>query len=296
VSRLIPTAAAAPIDPASCLAAAEASGVDARDDAAFESLAPLLAALSADTGLLGRAAISVLKDGGDAMPAAWGAQVVMLAPPGERFVLRAGLWPGSADPMLADSGHDAFFYGVPHDHDFAFLTCGHLGPGYTSDEWEVDPATLAGLPGERVSLRSIGRHRLCPGEIRHYRAHRDIHRQHPPERFSVSLNLLARTPAHDWLGQYRYDTGQDRIAAALGHTPTELLFELSIRLGNGIDLAVEAGRQHRDRRTRIAAWRALTAAAPDRLPSLLSRDSVAADRVLSAHARAIAAELDVSAR
>jgi hypothetical protein len=31
------------------------------------------------------------------------------------------------------SGAAAFVYGLPHDHNFDFLTLGYFGPGYWSD-------------------------------------------------------------------------------------------------------------------------------------------------------------------
>lgn len=293
MSRLIAAPAAGILDPAECLALAEASNVDAADETAFESLAPLLASLAANPDFLADAAITVLKRRRERVTPIWGSQALTLAT-GSRFVLRASLWPGARDAILSDSGPGAFFYGVPHDHDFAFLTCGYAGPGYLSEEWEVDANIPAGTPGECVALRGQGRHRLIAGQIRHYRAYRDVHAQIAPEAFSVSLNLLARAAPHPWRGQLRYDAGGS-VVGAISATPTALLLELSIQQGNGLDLAVETGRDHSCRRTRIAAWRALAAASPAALRPLLARPTVAADRILAAYAAAIAAELDGSA-
>lgn len=294
MSRLIAVPAPDPVDAAECLARAEASGVDARDPDALASLAPILAGLAADRGLVARHAVAALKAGGGVDAGGYGAQVLLLAPPGERFLLRAALWPGPGDAPLADSGDAAFFYGAAHDHDFAFLTCGHAGPGYSSDEWQVDPDAVSGVPGERVPLVPLGRHRLAPGDVRLYRAHADIHAQIAPESFSVSINLLAREGGVPWRPQYRYDTAKGCVAAELGTAPAALLIEIAAALGegDGLDLAAEFAAQHREPSLRIAAWRALRRSAPMLLRPLLARRDVAADRRLSAHARAIATELE----
>lgn len=290
MSRLIGTAPTGALDALECLSRAEAAGID--DEAGLATLADDLAALSADRGLVARAAERVLAEGGGAVDnGGYGAQALLLAPPGRRFVLRAAFWPGTGDALLADSGPGAYFYGAAHDHDFAFLTCGHAGPGYLSDEWVLD-APHAGLPGEAAALRPIGRHRLAPGDVRLYRAHVDIHAQAPPEALSVSVNLLMRTDAGGWLGQYRYDTDRGCVAAALGAMPAGLLLDLAVDLGAGLDLIESFGADHPDPRVRIAAWRTLARTAPSLLRPLLGRGAVAADRLLAAHARAIAADLD----
>lgn len=292
MSRLIHTAPAGAIDAAECLARAEASGIDVRDEAALAALAPDLAALSADRGLVARAAERILAGGGGlAASGGYGAQALLLAPPGRRFVLRAAFWPGAGDAILADSGPAAFFYGVAHDHDFAFLTCGHAGPGYWSEEW-TRSAAIAGMAGEAVALTPLGRHRLNPGDVRLYRAGLDIHAQAPPAAFSVSINLLARAQAGPWLGQYRYDTDRGCIAAALGAMPAALLLDLAVELDDGLDLAERYGTRHPEPMIRIAAWRTLARRAPGRLRPLLARGDVAADRLLAAHARAIETDLD----
>lgn len=290
MSRLIETMGCGELDAAECLARAEASGVD--DAAGLAALADDLAALSADRGLVAHAAERVLAGGGGAADnGGYGAQALLLAPPGRRFVLRAAFWPGTGDAMLADSGPAAFFYGTAHDHDFAFLTCGHAGPGYSSDEWEL-AAPHAGLPGEPAALVPLGRHRLSPGDVRLYRAHVDIHAQVPPPALSVSVNLLMRDDAAPWLGQYRYDTERGVVAAALGVMPASLLLDLAVDLGAGLDLVAAFAAGHPERWIRIAAWRTLARAAPSALRPLLGRGDVAADRLLAAHARAIATDLD----
>ena len=112
------------------------------------------------------------------------------------------------------SGPAPFFYDLPHDHNFSFLTVGYLGPGYWSDYYEHDGDAHAGLDGEPVELRFVERSRLSEGRVLLYRAHRDIHVQRPPDSFSVSLNILAADPGQHWRTQYRFDidTRHDRRA------------------------------------------------------------------------------------
>ncbi|MFX9061834.1 hypothetical protein ABTN34_19000, partial [Acinetobacter baumannii] len=65
--------------------------------------------------------------------AAYGAQAILLAPPNGNYVLRANCWPARDDAIVRASGTAPFFYDMPHDHNFPFLTYGYLGPGYWSD-------------------------------------------------------------------------------------------------------------------------------------------------------------------
>ena len=59
----------------------------------------------------------------------YSAQVVMLHGRSNKFIIRANFWPALKDSVVRHSGTDPFFYGVPHDHNFSFLTVGYLGPG-----------------------------------------------------------------------------------------------------------------------------------------------------------------------
>ncbi|MEI9927755.1 MAG: hypothetical protein WDN44_08700 [Sphingomonas sp.] len=73
--------------------------------------------------------------------------MLLLRPPNGRYVLRANFWPARADPVTRASGAAAFFYDLPHDHNFPFLTYGYLGPGYWSDYYEYEIGDVIGLPG-----------------------------------------------------------------------------------------------------------------------------------------------------
>ena len=121
---------------------------------------------------------------------AYGPQVVMLSQLGSEFFLRANAWPSRDEHVVRASGSGPFVYGLAHDHNFDFLTFGYFGPGYVSDYWEYDHEAVAGAIGETAGLRYIGRQRLKPGKLMHYRAHRDVHSQLPPPALSVSLNVM----------------------------------------------------------------------------------------------------------
>ena len=66
----------------------------------------------------------------------------------------------------------------------------------------------------------------------HYRAHRDVHCQHPPASVSVSLNICAASPAQGWFDQYRFDTENGRIAGVLNASANEVLLRLGGALGD----------------------------------------------------------------
>lgn len=101
--------------------------------------------------------------------------------------------------------------GLPHDHNFDFLTLGYFGPGYWSDYYEYDYGEVTGWRGEAVpSLRRIERSRLEQGKLMLYRAHIDVHAQYAADALSVSLNIMHTTGAQGWLDQYRFDLERRR--------------------------------------------------------------------------------------
>ncbi|WP_108786527.1 transposase, partial [Erythrobacter sp. Alg231-14] len=105
----------------------------------------------------------------------YGPQAIMLSPLRGRMFLRANIWPAEHDLCFRNSGARTFVYGVPHDHNFSFLTSGYLGPGYASDYYEYDYDAVTGYRGENAGLRFIERSALHQGKMMLYRAHRDVH-------------------------------------------------------------------------------------------------------------------------
>ncbi|NIJ07860.1 hypothetical protein FHS31_001470 [Sphingomonas vulcanisoli] len=247
------------------LAAMEARDFDGDDEAAYVEAAPLLAGLSADRGFLGDLLIEALKDraGAQERDNGYGPQVVLLHR-GPGWFVRANLWPEAGDALVRASGAERFFYGIPHDHNFSFLTVGHFGPGYWSDYFEPD-GDFVGVPGEPVSLRFIERTQLSEGKVALYRAHRDIHSQLPPESLSVSLNIVQGTAGRAFLDQYRFDVDRGRIAEQLARSPIEPLLGFLAPLGGeeGRKLLDHFSAHHPCDRIRFGAFRALADAAPD---------------------------------
>lgn len=276
--------------------ALDAAPFDARDEEEFAALGPLLARLGRNRGFLAELAIEELKTrcAGQHAGNGYGAQVFLLRPPNGRYVLRANFWPARQDPVVRASGEKAFFYDLPHDHNFPFLTYGYLGPGYWSDYFEYDVEGVTGLPGEDAGLRFVERARLQPGTLMLYRMRRDIHVQLPPDSFSVSLNILGADPAQPWLEQYRFDISRGAIAAGLTCTASEALVALSVHLANGLDLAEAMAGHHPCERMRVTALTALASAQPHAAQAILERAAVSPSAYVAGHARIRLAALDAA--
>ena len=241
--------------------ALETSGVDPRDDDAFAALGPWLARLGRNPTFLADVALAELESGFAGQRGnGYGAQVLMLRPPRGRFTLRANLWPARADAVVRAGGPDSFFYDLPHDHNFSFLTYGYMGPGYWSDYYRYDGA--ARLPGDPAGLVFEERARLEPGRLMLYRAHRDVHVQLPPDAFSVSLNVLGHVAGQSWRSQYRFDVAANRVAEGLTVARSEALLTIAAATGDGLALAADLARHHPAPRMRLTALAAFADAAP----------------------------------
>lgn len=224
-----------------CVARLDARGFDPQDEASLHSAAQALAGLAANRSFLGDLLIDELAGARPAQATAYGPQAIMLAGPRRGYFLRANIWPARGDPAFQASGAASFVYGLAHDHNFDFLTVGYFGPGYVSDYWEYDYASVRGEPGEPVDLRFLERSALAEGRVLHYRAHRDVHCQHPPESLSVSLNVCAANPAQGWFDQYRFDTDEGRVAGVLNPGAGEVMLRIGAALGSGESLALAGG-------------------------------------------------------
>ncbi|MEE4288165.1 MAG: transposase [Erythrobacter sp.] len=195
----------------------------------------------------------------------YGPQAIVLSPlrgTGRRqLFLRANIWPAKGDRWLEASGAASFVYGVPHDHNFSFLTSGYHGPGYVSDYYEYEYEEVAGYPGEPVDLRFTGRSALSQGRIMLYRAHRDVHAQFPPEALSVSLNVMHVDPAQGWLDQYGFDLERGEVARVLSASATEAFLRIAVAGGSeeALDYARWVGAHHPSERLRLASFEARAA-------------------------------------
>jgi len=252
-------------DPAVCglaeaVAAIDAKGFDPRDEASLVHAALWLRRLGNDRVFLGDLLVEQLAAGYryEAVESGYGPQAIVLSGARNGYFLRANIWPAEHDHAFRTSGARSFVYGVPHDHNFDFLTVGYFGPGYLSDYYEYDYGSVAGWRGEPANLRFVERSALAPGRLLHYRAHRDVHRQLPPESLSVSLNVVAADPASGWFDQYGFDLEADRVTGALNPTSTEAFLRIAVGLGGAeaLDLAERFGRHHPSDRLRLACFEA----------------------------------------
>ena len=254
------TGVAAPCSLAECLAALDETGFDPADPASLERAAHWLARLGANRDFLGNIALEELKAGCD-RPGGQGycPQVMMLGKARAGWFVRANIWPSAQEAVVRESGEAAFVYGLPHDHNFSFLTVGYHGPGYRSDHYEVDPDTIIGVAGEHVTLRFVETSLLDRGRVMLYRARRDVHCQFAPETLSVSINLMHSAAQQRWHDQYRYDLASSTIAAVLTQCTGDALarFSLALDPANGRDLLEHIAARHQIDRMRWSAIQAL---------------------------------------
>ena len=273
-----------------CIAALEARGFDPRDDESLLHGAHWLRRLGANRDFLADLLLAELarRHREDYTAAGYGPQVVMLSAAGGEVFLRANIWPSRDEHMVRASASGPFVYGLPHDHNFDFLTFGYFGPGYWSDFWTYDYAAVAGAVGEPAGLRFAGRERLEPGRLLHYRAHRDVHSQFAPDALSVSLNVMHAGGAHGWLDQYRFDVERNTIAGVLSPGASEVFLRIAVGLGGveALDLAERFARTHPSDRMRLTALEAEAGALdPIACDDLWRRAERSASRLIALEAR-----------
>ena len=251
---------------ADLVGALEAGDFDARDEDGFASWGTALKKLANNRTFLADMVIEALKNECEdqARDNQYSAQVVMLHAHSTKFTLRANLWPAAQDSIIRHSGTNPFFYGVPHDHNFSFLTVGYLGPGYWSEYYEYEYDKVVGVPGEKVDLRFVEKARLDPGKVMLYRAHRDVHHQLPADEMSVSINIMQASPHQPFLSQYRFDVERCEIAGILTRSSSEALLALAANHedGNARDLVESFAAHHPCDRIQFTAINELAAAAP----------------------------------
>ena len=239
---------------------------DPADEESFAAMAPMLKRLSNNREFLAELAVAELKDrcSRQSLENRYSSQVIMLHRASEKYFIRANFWPSPEDSVLRTSGLSPFFYHVPHDHNFSFLTVGYLGPGYWSEYYEYDYEAVAGYAGEKVDLRFVEKTRLEQGKVMLYRAHRDVHNQLPADSLSVSINIMEASNRLPFLSQYRFDVKTCQIAGILTRTATEALLALAANHGgdNGRELVETFAAGHPCDRIQFAAMRELAAAAP----------------------------------
>ena len=238
------------------------AGVDLGDEDSLARCAVLLAGLANNRDFLADRVVAELKASyRDQLEAnRYSAQVFLLHRSRCGYFIRANMWPAERDAAYAASGAAAFAYGLPHDHNFSFLTVGYWGPGYISDYYDYDAEAVDGRLGEPLNLRFVERSSLSEGTMMLYRAHRDIHSQLPPERLSVSLNIMDEGEAVPWRDQYIVDLESRTIARRPTITAAEMLLRCAVHLTDeGKDIADHFAAAHPVPRVRATALAALAA-------------------------------------
>ena len=288
MARVIPGSDEEAISLGELVQALNDDGFDPGDEESFAAAAPLLRRLANNRDFLAELAIEELKDRctRQSLENRYSSQVIMLHRASEKFYIRANFWPSERDSLYKASGNSPFFYHVPHDHNFSFLTVGYLGPGYWSEYYEYDYESVVGLPGEKVDLKYIEKSRLEPGKVMLYRAHRDIHDQLPADDMSVSINIVEASNRLPFLSQYRFDVKKCEVAGILTRTATEALLALAANHdgGNARDLVESFAADHPCDRIQFAALRELATAAPDVDEGLerLARGAASVNRFIAA--------------
>ncbi|TFI59227.1 transposase [Sphingomonas parva] len=270
--RLIETETDDRIELGDLIEALETGGFDPEDEESIVAFGPALRALSNNRRFLGDLIIEELKQNcsGQRRKNQYTPQVFVLHGSSGKYLIRANFWPAETDSVVVNSGKDPFFYELPHDHNFSFLTVGHHGPGYWSDYYEYDYERTVGYSGEKVDLRFVERSRLDPGKVLLYRRHRDVHRQLPPDALSISLNILALSPASEFRHQYLFDIERSEIVKVGNPSSLESLVLLAGHCGGeeGRALVTDFADHHPSDRIRFAAVRAqaaLASSADDRI-------------------------------
>ena len=240
---------------------------DPTDEESLAAAAPLLKRLANNRDFLADIAVAELKDrcSRQSLENRYSSQVIMLHRASEKYFIRANFWPSPQDSVFKASGRSPFFYNVPHDHNFSFLTVGYLGPGYWSEYYEYAYDRVTGLPGEKVDLRFVEKARLELGKVMLYRAHRDVHNQLPADDLSVSINIMEASPRLPFLAQYEFDVKNCEIVRILNRSSTEALLALAANHngGDARDLVESFASSHPSDHIRFAALRELAGAQAD---------------------------------
>ena len=263
--RVIATDDAETIELGDLIEMLETGPFDPEDEDCFASYGPALKKLANNRTFLTDLVIEELKARchNQTRDNQYSPQVVMLYNRGRSFAMRANFWPAMGDSVVRSSGTGPFFYGVPHDHNFSFLTVGYLGPGYWSEYYEYEYEEVAGYTGEPVDLRFVEKSRLEEGKVMLYRAHRDVHNQLPADQTSISINILGSPSGHQYRDQYRFDVERSCIEGMVNQIALEPLIALAAHYGGeaGKDLLDSFATRHPSDRVRFLALKARAASA-----------------------------------
>lgn len=191
------------------------------------------------------------------------------------YYIRVNAWPVVKQAAIKTAramdkqGQDLFFFLRAHDHNFSFLTVGYLGAGYTTEIWEYDYNSVIGYTGEKVDLRYLETTTLPEGKAMYYTASRDIHIQHPPEEYSISINVIPSSNQSLEREQFYFDMEKREISGIVptGGSGRHLLFELCEQCADArtIGLLTDLAKAHELPQMRVRAYASLAglSAEPD---------------------------------
>ncbi len=194
----------------------------------------------------------------------------------KKFVLRANVWtPPSKDAEMREWEDKFYYYRVPHDHNFSFMTGGYYGAGYETTIYEYEHDQVVGRVNEPVRLAFLERTTLPKGKIMFYRASKDIHSQEHPEDFSISINVLCVNPTETLKTQYQFDLEAQMVTQALQNTSAaqRMLCRVAAHVGDGetADLLDTLSQAHENPRFRVACLESLALLEPSHSDQWISR-------------------------
>lgn len=236
--------------------------IDTTSEDAMLSTAEVLKKISNNKTIVADEALESLKTRNDFDPSrsTYGPQTIMLHyDRRQNFFVRANFWPSENDHIFRSSSAKSFFYEVPHDHNFNFMTVGHIGPGYRSNYYEYDYTEVDGYVGEKVDLKFVEHMALEEGKVMLYRAYKDVHDQRPGDSMSMSINIMENTLRGSFMDQYEFDVDQGCITKVLNQIPATSLLPIvaMTKDDNGHDYLMEVAKGHKSGLVRCHALGAL---------------------------------------
>jgi hypothetical protein len=263
----------------------EQEGYDLSDQDDLVASAPYLKKLANNKNFLVDRMLSELKDIISFQSRNSYAPEVLLLHATSRYFVRANIWKPISKIEKQVPG---FRYDVCHDHNFNILTAGYLGPGYQCRTYTYNYADCAGILGETLPLTPEGVFTLSEGKVALYRAKRDVHIQLPPERLSVSINLIPRGSVQNEM-QFQIDESTHKICRYLDFSGADAVVRLAGLLGaeEHIEPLACIAKEHPSAKLRALACVSLLQLAPkhagavqqeiDSIPSPLVRHIIATE-------------------
>jgi hypothetical protein len=207
--------------------------VDARNRDSLLAASEMLVRLSKNPTFLGEQLSKILQQGLDSEEGFQRTSRIFVLAEGNSFIIRALIW----EPVPKGVDGSQFFYHIPHDHDFDFLTVCCSAPGLSSEVYQYDNTQIKGNKGESVSIQYQGLITLRPGTAVLFEAGKDIHVQLPPEEPCVTLNIMGMK--HVERSPFWFDVKKGFIVNWVDHTQNvqSLLLNASRVMNNPETLA-----------------------------------------------------------